>query len=139
MKRILAFLIAMVSLVVFSACTNTPEDKTPQEENSQATQDIKEVNGQKEEIIEPGFVQELTMEEAKERAEKKYGGEGMILRHAGTYEQKDGKFYVFDVGSESEIEGSFSKDFSVVVNAQSGEMFEGEYDSDEKKIKNYNS
>lgn len=138
MKRILAFLIAMVSVVVFVACSNTPEDNNTQEkENSQTSQDIKEVNGEKEEIIEPGFVQELTMEEAMERAEKEYGGEGMMLRHTGTYQQEDGKYYVFDVGSE--IEGSFSKDFSVVVNAQSGEMFEGEYDSETQKINNYNS
>ena len=138
MKRILAFLIAMVSVVVFVACSNTPEDNNTQEkENSQTSQDIKEVNGEKEEIIEPGFVQELTMEEAMERAEKEYGGEGMVLRHAGTYRQEDGKYYVFDLGSE--IEGSFSKDFSVVVNAQSGEMFEGEYDSETQKINNYNS
>lgn len=138
MKRILAFLIAMVSLVVFSACSSETEEKTTEQKvNSQSAQDTKDNNEHKEEIIEPGFVQELSVEEAMEHAEKEYGGEGMILRHNGTYQQEDGKYYVFEVGSE--IEGSFSKDFSIVVNAQSGEMFEGEYDLETQKINNYNS
>ena len=136
MKKIFNVLLIIVSLCLISGCMSYVNTEGNKNENiPDAKEEISHKDDGKEEPINPVVVQKLSIDEAKEKAEKTYGGKGMTVRLDGEYAEGDIIYYVFDFGAD--MGGVFSKDFSVVVDAQSGEMFEGTYDKANKKIIRY--
>lgn len=135
MKKMIAYLLLAVSVCVFSSCaTYVDIDKNKDTEPDNPKEEIV-TQEQKEQPINPMIIQKVSVDEARKKAEKTYGGKDVMIRLNGEYEFEGMLYYVFDFGTD--IEGMFYKDFSVVVDAQSGEMFEGTYDKKTKKIVRY--
>ena len=140
MKRMSGYLLVLISVCLLSSCASyvnidknkdsqidSPKDKVVSQKDTKEEQTDKPIN--------PVLVQKMGVDEAKAKAEKTYGGKDVMIKLNGEYETDGMLYYVFDFGAE--IQGMFYKDFSVVVDAQSGEVFEGTYDKANKKIIRY--
>ena len=137
MKRILCLLMSVVVLCFVCGCASYVDidnnKGTGQDKPNDEVQITGDNNG--EEPITPDVIQKLSSDEAKSKVQKLYGGKGVVIKLEGEYKVNDAIYFVFDLGAD--MGGMFSKDFSVVVDAQSGEMYEGTYDKVNKKIVRY--
>ena len=137
MKKLLSVLVVVLYVFTMTGCASYVNIDKNKDENIKNPKEETEVveKIEKDEPIKPIVVQKIPLEQAKQKAEKTYGGKGVIVQLNGEYQMNDMTYYVFDFGAD--VGGMFSKDFSVVVDAQSGEMFEGTYDKTSKKIIKY--
>lgn len=144
MKRMSGYLAILISVCLLSGCMgyvnidkNTDNNPDNPKEEITAKKDSKEDTNkeQADKPINPVLIQKLGVDQAKAKAEKTYGGKDVMIKLNGEYETDGMLYYVFDFGTD--IDGMFYKDFSVVVDAQSGEMFEGTYDKKANKIVRY--
>lgn len=139
MKKMSVCVAFLVSVCLLSGCAGSfvmidkDKDSLPDNPKDEITQQ----NDAKDEgtDINPVIIQKMGVDEARAKAEKTYGGKDVMIKLNGEYETDGMLYYVFDFGTD--IDGMFYKDFSVVVDAQSGEMFEGTYDKKTKKIVRY--
>lgn len=138
MKRMSGYLAILISVCLLSGCMGYVNiDKNTDNNPDNPKDEITQQKDEKDEgtDINPVIIQKMGVDEARAKAEKTYGGKDVMIKLNGEYETDGMLYYVFDFGTD--IDGMFYKDFSVVVDAQSGEMFEGTYDKKANKIVRY--